>query len=513
MPAVTPPDVEITDQARTPVEDPTLGIGVTVDRDGTPPHRLVTIGDSLTHGMRSGAVYQTELSAPAIVAHELGWLDQFRYPTYGGPGGLPLNIELFLRELQDRYGDKVDWWELPLALYSARQWMDGGEDYWERGPGSAVPTTTSIPHNLAMYGWDLRDALSQTAGRMLSRLRSPSDALINQRIENDSERAALRIYPTQPVSGRDRTVFDLAAELGNDGIETLVVFLGANNALGAVTDLKVVWSGDGYRDLDRKGEYTVWRPTHFVEELAEVALRVRGIGARHVIWCTVPHVTIAPICRGTGAKIEPGSRYFPYYTRPWISDRDFDPGRDPHITADEARAVDSAIDQYNDAITDVVRDARTGGEDWYLLDMAGVLDRAASRRYLDDVTARPDWWRPYPLPAPLAMLNPPYTSEFLTADGNGGRATGGLFSLDGVHPTATGAGILAQEIIQVMRRAGVGFRTPNGAPRTEPVGVDFARLLRRDTLVTRPPQNINAALSVFGWADEALDLIRTAVPF
>ena len=29
-------------------------------------------------------------------------------------------------------------------------------------------------------------------------------------------------------------------------------------------------------------------------------------------------------------------------------------------------------------------------------------------------------------------------SRFLTADGRGGRATGGLFSLDGVHPTTVG---------------------------------------------------------------------------
>jgi hypothetical protein len=515
MPAPLPPDVEITDQARTPVEDPTLGIDVAAGLgDAAPPkHRLVTIGDSLLHGMQSGAVYQTGLSAPAIVAHELGCLDSFRYPTYGGPGGLPFNIELFLRVLQDQHGDEVDWWEVPSALFTARQWMDGGEDYWERGPGSAVPTTTSIPHNLAMYGWDLRDALSQTAGRLLSRLGDPADDWVNQRIENDSERAALRIYPTQPESGRDRTVFDLAAEHGEGGIETLVVFLGANNALGAVSELKVVWSGDGYRDLDGKGAYTVWRPLHFAAELAEVAAQVRGIGARHVIWCTVPHVTIAPICRGTGGKIEPGSRYFPYYTRPWISDRDFDPGRDPHLTAAEARAVDSAVDQYNDAITDVVRDARTGGADWYLLDTAGVLDRLADRRYLTDVTARPDWWRPYPLPADLAALTPPYTSGFLTADGHGGRATGGLFSLDGIHPTVTGAGIIAQELITVMRQAGVEFRTPLGAPRTEPVTVDFGRLLRRDTLVTRPPQNIDATLSVLGWADEVLDLLRAAVPF
>ncbi|MBL7258133.1 hypothetical protein [Paractinoplanes lichenicola] len=456
---------------------------------------------------------QTDLSAPAIIAYELGCLGDFRFPSYGGPGGLPINIELLLRRLERDHGHGVN----PLVLFTARQWMDELEDYWERGGGSPIPRTTGIPHNLAMYGWDLRDALEQTVDRFLSRLKAPKDGFLNQMVENDTERAALRIYPTEPADKRRRTVFDLARELGDEapehGIETLVVFLGANNALPAVTHLRVKWSEEGYDTLDGKKDFTVWRPEHFAEELALVDERVRGIKARHVICCTVPHVTIAPICRGVDGKSEPGSRYFPHYTRPWISDRAFDPDHDPHITAAEARAVDSAIDQYNDAITEVVRKARTDGRDWYLVDLAGVLDRLADRRYIEDPAARPQWWAPYPLPAALAAVEPPITSHFLNADGWGGRARGGLFSLDGVHPTTVGYGVLAQEIIRVMHGAGVEFRTPGGTPRPGPVEVDFARLLRRDTLVTSPPQNIAAGLAVLGWADEALDLLRRALPF
>jgi hypothetical protein len=498
--------MDIFPQARKPVEDPSLGIDVPAEWSGSPPHRLVTIGDSLFHGFQSGAVYQTDLSAPAIVAHELGWLDQFRRPHYGGPGGLPFNVELLFRELESRHGPSLNPLEVPLALFTARQWMDRLEDYWERGPGSPVPQSTGIPHNLSVYGWDLRDALDQTVDGFLARLKAPTDGFVKQGVENHTERAALRLYPTLPVAGRSRTVLDLAAELGEDdpdhGIETLVVFLGANNALRAVVDLRVSWSGDGYDDLERKGEYTVWRPEHFRAELTEVDRKVRRIKARHVIWCTVPHVTIAPICRGVGSKVEPGSRYFPYYTRPWISDRAFDQRRHPHITADQARAVDSAIDEYNEAITGLVRDARKNGADWYLLDLAGVLDRLADRRYAEDPNARPDWWTPYP----------PLTSGFLTADGRGGRAGGGLFSLDGVHPTTAGYGIIAQELIGVMRRAGVEFRRPDGSARTDPVTVDFDRLLRRDTLVNHPPQNLGSGLKVLAWAEEALDLVRRALP-
>ncbi|HKB36555.1 MAG TPA: hypothetical protein VKD72_08885, partial [Gemmataceae bacterium] len=57
-----PDDVVITLTPREPVSDPTLGIPVQVSADGQPPHRLVTIGDSLFHGFQSGAVFHTDLS-------------------------------------------------------------------------------------------------------------------------------------------------------------------------------------------------------------------------------------------------------------------------------------------------------------------------------------------------------------------------------------------------------------------------------------------------------------------
>ncbi len=507
-----PDDVLITDRAREPVWDPTLGIPVDTAWKGRPIHRLVTIGDSLTHGFASGAVFQTDLSYSAIIAHELGW-DGLRYPRYGGPGGLPLNLELLMRELEQHFGAELSWRELPMAMFRGRQFMDQVEDYWERGPGAVLPVPSATNHVLGIYGWDLRDSLVRTAASCSDEIEQPKDDPLAQIVENHRARAALRVLPRATEAGRRRTVLDAAAALGAEtgddpehGIETLVVFLGANNALGAVTQLRVVWSGPGYDDPARKGAFTVWQPSHFAAELARVATAVQAVRARHVIWCTVPHVTVAPIARGVAEKARPGSRYFPYYTRPWISDRNFDASRDPKITEDEARAVDSAIDQYNDAITATVADARRAGRDWYLLDVAGVLDRLATRRYLEDPQARPPWWRPYPLPPELAALRPVPDSRFLTSDGTG-RRTGGLFSLDGVHPTTAGYGIIAQELIDVMVRAGVTFNQPDGqTPRIGPIRVDFTRLIRRDTLLTRPPANVTDGLRVLGWADEVLDV-------
>ena len=94
-----------------------------------------------------------------------------------------------------------------------------------------------------------------------------------------------------------------------------------------------------------------------------------------------------------------------------------------------------------------------------------------------------------------------------------GRTEGGLFSLDGVHPTTAAYGILAQEVIKVMEVAGVTFNDRNGLARNTPVRIDFDRLLRGDTLISSPPASISNNLSLLGWLDDKLDLLDKFLPF
>ena len=89
-------------------DDPTLGIEVPRGAAAPAKHRLVTVGDSLTHGFMSAAVHRTDLSWPAITAYELGLTaEQFTFPTYEwptGPGGLPLDLERLARAFEKRFG-------------------------------------------------------------------------------------------------------------------------------------------------------------------------------------------------------------------------------------------------------------------------------------------------------------------------------------------------------------------------------------------------------------------------
>jgi lysophospholipase L1-like esterase len=485
----TPADLKIRTEPRKPAIDPTLGVGV--ERPAAAKasrHRLVTIGDSLTQGFQSGAIWNTSLSWPRIVAWEMGTDDGFVVPTYRGFGGMPFNLERLLRLLEDRIGPSLDSkWEAARSGFGALGFYEDVASHWLREWRAEIPPARV--HNLAAYGWDLCDLLNTTADTLQLEIGADSRYL-----KSAQARVAYRVLASaKDADGRALTPLGAARELGKDGgIETLVVMIGSNNALGAVTSLKVNWSTDqSYRDPAARREFTVWHPRHFRADFDRVVEELLTIDAEHVILATVPHVTIPPVTRGVsrgGGKVAAGSRYFEFYVRPWISAAEFDWRDDACLTAGQARAIDSAIDDYNDHIAAVVEAQRRNGKDWYLLEIAGLLDRLASRRYIDDASARPKWWDEvggeYRLPLVLRELG--LNSHFFRSDQTG-RVDGGFFALDGVHPTTVGYGLIAQEVVNVMHAAGVEFRFGNGPARPGPIAVDFERLLKLDSLLSAPP--------------------------
>lgn len=510
MTAQTPPDLHVRTTPAPPHDDPTVGRAVdAAPADTHVPNPLVVIGDSVSHGVLSGAVWRTERTWVAMLARAIG-VANLRIPRYGGPGpGLPINIEALVRMVGDRFGAELSWAEVLRAGLAVRRAMDTVEDHWERGPGAAPPDTRGpILHNLAALGFDLRDALALDLFGIEQRLVPPSDDLVSQAPEQSGLRAARVVLASAVDGGRALTQLQAAQALGDEGdpgIGTLVVMLGANNALRSVTELSVVWSGEGYDDLDRKNVFTVWRPDHFASEWQQVVAALEMVGAHAVVLATVPHVTVAPIAHGVLGKLRPGSRYFAYYTRPWIGEDQFDPRRrrDPFITGQQAREIDSAIDQYNETIAASVRTARERGRNWFLYDLCGLLDAVAFRRYLSDPTAQPEDYEPYPLPPELLALDPVPDTRFYGADASG-RTQGGLFSLDGIHPTTIGQGLIADDLIAMLRSAGL-------APAD--ARIDFSEVIAADTLITDPPVVFDAGLSVFGWLDQTVDLVRQLATF
>jgi hypothetical protein len=75
----------------------------------------------------------------------------------------------------------------------------------------------------------------------------------------------------------------------------------------------------------------------------------------------------------------------------------------------------------------------------------------------------------------------------LHGEQNGKLAAGGLFSLDGVHPTTIGYGIIAHEVLQLMNRV---WRE-NDVETVDLTEAWWARVAAADALVRTPPRNLN----------------------
>lgn len=452
-------------------------------------HRLVTIGDSITQGVRSGASWDGTLAWPTVLARAMG-IDDFHSPIVAPYElGAPINLEYLAESVIGRYGSELNWHEIPRAALRVRSWMDRTEDHWEEMDADDVAPDGPF-HNLGILGFDLRDALSLTAHECDVRIPATRqrDDFISQIPDNAGLRIARRVLG---AAGRDATVLDAAQSLADDGgIEVAIVMLGSNNALQVASELRLVESEDGFDDLDRKGDFSLWRPEHFAIEYDRLAERIEQLGAEHSVLSTVPNVTIAPIARGVRGKVEPGSPYFEFYTRPWIDDADFSTRRDPHITHVEAAAADAAIAEYNDHIRAVAD--RIGA---HVFDLSGLLDSMATRRYLDDPDARPPDFEEYSFPPPLDQLQPRLGTEFFRSE-NGVRVAGGIVSLDGIHPTVIGSALVAHELALLLADLGVDV----GA-------VDLGAALAADRLNSNPPDIVDSALGVIGWLDQFADIV------
>ena len=505
-------------------------------------HRLVCLGDSLTQGFKSGAIFEPALSFPAIIAWEMGLSGtEFRYADFSGEGGLPVNIEHLLRRVDQQFGRQLSPWETPLAGIYLQRWMDRTEDYWERGAGSQ-PLLYPGPHqNLAVWGFEVQDAYQLNAGLCQEIIGTASDGWLNQVPEQAMYRTARRVLnPTHSRSPADREATQLrrAAELAlGEGIENLIVFLGGNNVLSSVTGLRLEESTDA--DLDRidprTRTATVYRPEHFDELLKQLIGKLEALtddGGRvdRIFWATVPPVTIPPVTNGVGGRMESAGnlqspygpdddprwfrRYFKAYTRPWVSASEFHASEDAHLTGEQIIRIDQVIARYGEILKRRVREhneARNRAglvEDWFVVDTHEALERIAYRRYVEDPSVPPPpGWSRYQMPELYERAK--LDTRFLRAR-EGRRVAGGLFSLDGVHPTTAGYGLVAQEFIDVMEGAGVRFFHAGGTPRRGPIAVDFERVMQLDSLIENPPKMLDDLWDRLVEGDRVLDLFKRA---
>lgn len=449
--------------------------------------KLVAIGDSLTQGFQSGAIYKTDWSFPAIIARSMGLEvpTDFRIPRFAG-SGLPVNLEEALRWIRPQLGadiDLVEWIvRFPVLL---GKFIDAVEELYERGAGSRPAAFGGIYHNLGVWGFRVADSFTITPDYCQKVIEKEEG-----RIEDDflglpaapMFRTALRVLnpKLRPERMGWTQIDNLKYIVSEEGVENLILWLGGNDCLGTVFSLylKDMESTDVTTDPIARRTWNLTHAEVFRRDFHQLVEQVQGIIAddTQVFVATVPHVTIPPVIQG----IPPfDGKYFQYYGRFFAKEENFSHLLQKHLKRQQIQQIDARIDSFNQSIRDILE---AQGDNWHIVDTCAILDSlAVKRNKMLDAPERPllDYYAAQGISDhPLLRLSPvPSILQLDIRDGN--RDAGGLFSLDCVHPTTIGYGIVAEAFLSVMKKAGVSD--------TDPVRINWHEIIAHDSLLQVPP--------------------------
>lgn len=449
-------------------------------------HKLVVLGDSVGQGFQNGGVYRTDLNFPTFLSKCFEPEPQFDQPLFTAQGGIPLNLEVLVRGLSDEYGDSLEWNEYLPALKHLYTTLKRVKNYWEGRMKSLARQRETPFHNQSVWGFAMNDAWIVTQANSREFMRTHKETYSVFDVLPDHAMyvtAGMVLNPSFKEKFAHHTLLDNVRHLQeHGGIENLIVTMGHNNIIGAVTDLRFEYTEE--EDLGKfpsERGYTVYRPEHFEREYRALAEKVSQIGAERIITQTIPYVTIPPASRGVNEDLSrPPGGYFDYYTRFWIWDSDFDPDRHPHLTKKQAIKLDQAVDQYNEVIREVSKEYG-----WITVPLNKYVSAIARRRLAGQIRI------PYPERFKEALSRNPATEHLVDRNGlpmlstdylrihrdTGKLYKGGIFSLDGIHPTTIGYGLIAHTYYETMSNHGVKFQKP----------LDWDYIIQNDTLITDPP--------------------------
>lgn len=451
-----------------------------------PKHKLAIVGDSVTQGFQNGGIYRTDLNFPAFLNRCFEPEPEFHQPLFTAQGGIPLNLEVLVRGLSDEYGSSLEWKEYLPAMHHLYTTLRRVKKYWEGNVRELSREQPTPYHNQSVWGFAISDAWKVTERKSREYIENQPETYSVFNVLPDHAMyttARLTLNPTLGEEFSDVTLLDNINYLQeNGGIENLIATMGHNNIIGAVTDLRFKLSEPS--DLEAfpsERDFTVYRPEHFEIEYRKFAERVSKVGAERVITQTIPYVTIPPVTRGVNENRSiSDTTYFDYYTRFWIWDSDFDPDKHPHLTREEAIKLDQLVDHYNNTIREV-----SDEYGWITVPLNKYVSAVARRRRKGGITI------PFPDDFSKALEANPATSHLVDGKGTPKISTdylrideetgkiykGGIFSLDGIHPTTIGYGLIAHVYYETMEDNGIKFQKP----------LDWDYIIENDSLVTDPP--------------------------
>jgi hypothetical protein len=476
---------------------------------GADPLPLFVLGDSLSQGVISGTTAGAGKAWPVWLARALGLAvgPNRDWPVADWPaGGMPVDLEAAFHRLEPlaRHPFRPD--ALWTAMQRVNAVLDAAETYYERGPGapdrrrpdSEARFAPPWWPNVASFGFTVADAWLVTPALCRAAIRPADGPLADGFLTGPAQpfyRSALRtLNPAlNPALDDHSQLVWLARHAEERGIERVVTWLGANNAIEAISRLRLIPSpglsapglvaGLDHHGRDRGG-WTVWDPSDFATDFEALMTRMDAAMTRNraadwrVYLGTIPHMTGAALLRGIGpTRVIDGVHHPEAWT--WFPQGEaFVRDGGPHLTREESALLEIIVDGYNSAIRELARRLNRGlsRPRWIVVETGAALDAATWTR----TGGRPR----AALPAGLRRLTGPLDGRFFhpAPRYGGGRPRGGLASLDGLHPTVIGHGLLADLMLRAMRDQG---QAPAGA------AIDWATVVGFDTLWTNPPRSLH----------------------
>jgi hypothetical protein len=274
----------------------------------------------------------------------------------------------------------------------------------------------------------------------------------------------------------------------NEGVENLLLWLGNNNALGTVLDFKIRQTPNDPDILVHKLSqperwekgWNLWHPRDFELEYAELLDRVdsRMENNQYADWKvflgTIPMVTVIPFAKGVGetAEVKRDDEtwiYYEYYTY-FPFEAEFATRTGKYLTMQDAIHIDDCILEYNKTIQKLVdeKNQQHGRQRYFIVHLSQRFSELAYKRNNGKPT--------YEFPDDFHFRYPPVNTKYYHADERGDLKQGGIFSLDGVHPSAIAQGLIAHEFLKTLRYAGV-----------HPIAdLNWTEIFASDTLYTSP---------------------------
>lgn len=463
--------------------------------------KLFTIGDSISQGFMSGAAANTHLSYSSLLAESLNFQD-FRYMEWDERYKTKIDLERILRSLENKYGSDIKGLEWTGVLSTINNILDQAEDYFERGDGKVGKPVDSPHiekgfHNVAVEGMDVGDAYMVTpkiCKDVISNSKGNGDGYLSA-TSSPFYRNAYRVLNPKGRDGESEfgdfsAVSWLKHVAENEGIENVCLWLGANNALGTVLNLEINQTpNDPQRvinaDRESRSKWNLWHPNDFRAEYETLlnkvmdAMSFNSHDDWHVFIGTVPYVTISPLAKGVGEHRKIGDPagtgkeclYYQYYTYfPFTLESGLKTGK--YLKFRDALFIDKTIIEFNKIIKELVesKNEQLGAKRLHIVDISSSLSEMAWKRNMGNPT--------YKFPDELSFIYPPLDTKYYHVNRKGVIEKGGIFSLDGIHPSAIGQGLIAWEFLKAMQIARPG--------QMDDISLDWQKIINSDSLRNRP---------------------------